>query len=78
MVEPRDREQDQERLCPSCGASTFLPIEYGLPGPDLIKEAEEGRVELGGCVIEEGSPRWSCEVCGHRWGGAKPPGEEPL
>ena len=78
MVEPRDREHDQDRLCPSCGASTRLPIVYGLPGPDLMKEAEEGRVELGGCAIEEDSPRWSCEECGHRWGGDTPSGEQPL
>ena len=43
-----------------------------------MKEAEEGRVELGGCAIEEDSPRWSCEECGHRWGGDTPSGEQPF
>ncbi|MFU8873239.1 HNH endonuclease [Micromonospora sp. SL4-19] len=51
--------------CPDCGR-TGVPIMYGAPGPEMIAAAEEGRIALGGCVIYEGQPTWTCSE-GHEW-----------
>jgi hypothetical protein len=35
-----------------------VPIVYDMPGLELVEDEEEGRVVLGGCVIEDESPNW--------------------
>jgi hypothetical protein len=46
--------------CPTCGSRT-VPIIYGMPcDPKLIKKAERGDVELGGCVIWFDNPSKVC------------------
>jgi hypothetical protein len=58
--------------CSFCG-SMARPIIYGLPSPDLFEKADQGSVELGGCVVEEGNPDWACTGPGrHRWTGDNP------
>lgn len=58
--------------CAFCG-SLARPIIYGLPSPDLFEAAEQGSVELGGCVIDEGHPDWACTGEGHhRWADGSP------
>lgn len=54
--------------CPSCGSSKVLPIVYGLPSLDLMRDVERGRVALGGCCISDNDPEWRCADCGHEWG----------
>jgi len=52
--------------CPKCKSEKVLPMAYGLFGPDNApKDAY-----LPGCVIEEDSPKWHCDKCGHEWGKA--------
>ncbi|MFI5915118.1 hypothetical protein [Dactylosporangium sp. NPDC051541] len=51
--------------CPECGEPGKMII-YGLPDPQLRQGAAEGRVSLGGCLIEDGAPDWHCPR-GHRW-----------
>jgi len=54
-------------ICPECGAEG-VPIVYGMPGLDLFEDEEAGRVVLGGCIIEEENPNWSCKgPIQHRW-----------
>jgi hypothetical protein len=53
--------------CPTCGAENPLPIVYGFPDPEMFASSEQGDIRLGGCSIEEDSPRWQCRRCGHRW-----------
>ena len=63
--------------CPRCGEAG-VPIVYGLPGAELQRQAERGSVALGGCILVEGAPDWSCRVCGRRWRAAAPaPGRHP-
>lgn len=59
-----------EERCPACGSPRVARILYGLPHftPELKQELDEGRTVLGGCVVFEGSPRWQCVACHHRWG----------
>jgi len=53
--------------CPECGSKRVVPIAYGLPGPDLEREALAGKVRLGGCVITGDDPAQACQDCGHEW-----------
>lgn len=50
--------------CRRCDPSKIVPIVYGLPGPELMEEAERGDIVLGGCCIEEYQPLWRCLGCG--------------
>jgi hypothetical protein len=60
------REQEQRTTtCPECGARA-VPIAYGEPTGDTLREAERGEVAIGGCLISEDSPHWQCEL-GHRF-----------
>lgn len=53
--------------CPRCGSEDIVPIVYGYPGPELVKESEAGKVRLGGCIVSEDNPTHACKRCGHRW-----------
>ena len=58
--------------CPDCGArESGLPMVWGMPSPELERQAEAGELVLGGCLIEGGDldPEWECQSCNHRWRG---------
>lgn len=57
------------RTCPECGAEATLPIVWGLPGPELQRLEREGKIVLGGCLVDgdDRDPEWECERCKHRW-----------
>jgi len=59
---------DEGQACVQCGSHEAIPIVYGLPGPELLEQAEAGEVILGGCVVAEDSPIFHCNECGHEWG----------
>jgi hypothetical protein len=42
------------QVCPKCGSSKVVRIVYGLPMEGGIKEEAEGKIKLGGDVIEVG------------------------
>lgn len=50
------------------GFFNTCPILYGYPLPEMIAEAEEKRIVLGGCLIDPDNPSWSCNDCGLKWG----------
>jgi hypothetical protein len=54
--------------CPECGSSKALPILYGYPSSKALKDAEEGKIVLGGCAIWDGAPTWRCAECSHKCG----------
>jgi hypothetical protein len=54
--------------CPECKSTQVLEIVYGYPGPDMAKDAEDGKIVLGGCCISDDDPKWRCSECGHSWG----------
>ena len=66
------------RTCGRCGSADVVPIVYGLPDADLGKEAEAGRVLLGGCCVGGDDPIEACRACGatrrrgRRWEDALP------
>ena len=53
--------------CPVCASPYTIPIIYGLPGEELGRQAEEGSIALGGCVVSDDDPQWKCRACQHRW-----------
>lgn len=61
-------EERRPPTCPQCGSSAVIPIAYGLPTEEAMRQAQEGKVALGGCVFSsEISPRWHCKTCKSRW-----------
>jgi hypothetical protein len=56
-----------EETCPVCGSHDVVPIMYGLPSPEAEEDAMNGKVVLGGCVVEENSPTLYCKSCEHNW-----------
>ena len=55
----------EELVCRECG-QPGVAIAYGYPSAELVEAADAGRVVLGGCVVYEDMPMWSC-AAGHRW-----------
>ena len=53
--------------CPSCSSDNVAVIAYGLPGPEMMEEAERGDIVLGGCVVTDDGPEWHCKECAHEW-----------
>jgi hypothetical protein len=66
-VENAKKSGKRRRICPSCQSGAVISIIYGLPGPEAIKEAEEGLIALGGCLVDDENPNWKCKACEHEW-----------
>ena len=64
--------------CPQCGNKTVLPIAYGMPGPELWEESEQGRVLIGGCIITPNQPNKACTSCDWDDAGPRPDSDEDL
>jgi hypothetical protein len=53
--------------CPSCGADG-IPVLYGLPTYDADEAARDGKVLLGGCIVQGDDIQWQCTGHEpHRW-----------
>ena len=38
-----------------------MPPDAGVEA--IAEESQKGKVELGGCVVEENDPDWHCKEC---------------
>ena len=57
----------KKKICPNCGSSDFWTIVYGyIPNFDE-KEFEKSKLKLGGCCVEDDSPKWECADCTNQW-----------
>lgn len=63
----------QTPICPDCSSRTACPIVYGEPPLSLQGAVERGEIILGGCVLGDTDPAWSCTECGHRFGNREKP-----
>ena len=56
-------------ICPKCKSNNIIPILYGYPAPEAMKEAEKGNLKLGGCevLIGGGQPDRFCKDCEYEW-----------
>jgi hypothetical protein len=60
-------QRKSPEACPKCGSLDIVPIMYGLPGPEAMEAAEQGRIALGGCCVGERDPQKQCNSCGTRF-----------
>lgn len=53
--------------CPACGGEV-VPVVFGYPGPEMMQQAEQGRVVLAGCAIplRPEDEALACRACGRR------------
>ena len=55
-------EGKEQPPCPKCKEkSAVVRIVYGKPAPQLLKDAQNGKVHLGGCSVD--SKRHYCKTC---------------
>jgi len=59
--------ENNEVSCPECGSKNVVPILYGLPDEEAIKQVDQGKVVLGGCSLFESMPTIHCKKCRHEW-----------
>jgi ribosomal protein L37AE/L43A len=59
--------------CPECDSWKVARILYGTEFDEhtLERDLADGRAVLGGTWIKH-APKWECQDCHHRWGGAPP------
>jgi hypothetical protein len=57
----------QKQVCPVCQSRDVVPILYGMPTLRAHKEASEGKVKLGGCIMNIDNPQFHCKNCQHEW-----------
>ncbi len=49
-------------ICPKCNQNKDVTkIFYGMPTEKYLKLGEEGKIRLGGCMINECSPKYYCK-----------------
>ena len=55
--------------CPRCESPEVIRIIYGLPADreEAMKADREGKIKLGGCIVGEESPNFTCKSCGKEW-----------
>jgi len=68
MSETNPERRRKPEKCPKCESPKVLPISYGYPSHEALKDALEGKIALGGCSIVDGAPTWRCDECDHKWG----------
>ncbi len=58
-------ETTQEQIiCPKCRSGKVKKILYGEPDFSKINKDDY----LGGCVVNDDSPKYHCQECGNEWG----------
>ena len=65
--ECQTKEDKSPMNCPKCGKpDNVVKIVFGLPTPELTKQADAGEVALGGCCMpgpEDPSRNYKCKTC---------------
>lgn len=54
-------------FCPKCGSKNIIPILYGYPNYEAVKSAKEGKIKLGGCIVDFHANDKYCNNCGYEW-----------
>jgi hypothetical protein len=54
------------KVCSECGSKKIATIVAGYPpfSEKDLKDAADGKIVFGGCVVSEDDPRWQCVECG--------------
>lgn len=69
-----ENTEDAEVVCPYCGSRNIAHLIYGMPAftEELQRKLDEGKVALGGCVLEYDRPMpyyhyYHCNDCGEEF-----------
>lgn len=57
-------EKIEKGECPRCKSKNIIDIVYGYPTAKAMKEAEKGKIHLGGCCVSPDNPIHYCKDCG--------------
>ena len=47
----RNTSEEIPQKCPKCNSNRVVNIVYGYPAPETFREAENGKIALGGCYV---------------------------
>lgn len=64
--------------CPKCGSKNIIPIVYGYPSYEAMKAEKEGKIKLGGCIVEFYANDKYCNNCGYEWSRLNMTGEDVI
>jgi len=53
--------------CPGCGSRSIVPIIYGYPTVETVRQAQRDELHLGGCYVTGDDPQLRCRDCGMKW-----------
>ena len=56
------RKPQKPDHCPRCNGTEIAEIVYGYPSDELL-HSNDDNVVIGGCVVSDNSPNWSCKQC---------------
>ena len=56
------------KTCPKCQSNMIIDIVYGFPSEELAEDANNNRVQLGGCCVGGDDPKFKCKSCGNAFG----------
>ncbi|RYY09878.1 MAG: hypothetical protein EOO36_21505 [Cytophagaceae bacterium] len=59
---PYDYPPNSRPACVGGHTDRLLPIVYGRPAPQAIRQARQGKVVLRGCLVSGCDPRYYCPV----------------
>jgi len=59
-----------KKECICCSSKNVVPIFWGYPADMdyVLKLAEEKKLVLGGCCVNDNDPAFECLDCGRRYG----------
>lgn len=61
-------ESSKPKVCPKCKSENIVDIVYGYPSREAREKAAKGEIELGGCCVYNGMPKYYCKDCGYEFG----------
>ena len=62
LFPPECKYNHKNMTCPVCNKKDeVVPVVYGMPTEKTMREADQGKVKLGGCVISGCDPKWYCK-----------------
>ena len=67
----RSAQVVMEARCPNCGSEKTVPIFYGYPARERMKDVlvsvKRGEIEYGGPSVTCDDPTHHCKSCGHNF-----------
>jgi hypothetical protein len=55
--------------CPICEkVDSVVRILYGMPAVKAWEDEQAGKLHIGGCCIDNDSPKWYCKRCDKEFG----------